>query len=111
MPYQTGWQRKSFRALNTPEINQSVRFQWLKPLFSIIEGYDQDIIWFAAWTPYLGYANDTLGILFAAAINSNSEEGNKVFDILLDSARGEHEIVAMGRHVTRALLIANRPDG
>jgi hypothetical protein len=85
LPYQIGWQRKAFRAPNTPEINKKVRFQWLKQLFSSIEGYDRDITWFAAWTPYLGYASDALGILFAAAINSNFEEGNQVFDILLDS--------------------------
>lgn len=111
LPYQLGWQRKSFRSPNSPEINKSVRQAWLRQLFNSLQGYERDITWFAAWTPYLYYANDTLGILFAAAINTNSEEGNKVFDILLDSAKGEHEIGAMGRHVTRALLIANRPDG
>ena len=111
LPYQVGWQRKSFRSPNNPEINKIARQEWLKQLFNSVQGYDRDITWFAAWTPYLHYANDTLGILFAAAINSNSEAGNKVFDILLDSARGEHEIGAMGRHVTCALLIANRPDG
>ncbi len=110
-PYQIGWQRKSFRAPNKPEIHNIARCQWFSQLFSSVEGYDQDITWLAAWTPYLGYTSDALGILFAAAINSNSEEGNNVFEILLDSARGEHEIGAMGRHVTRALLIANRSDG
>ncbi|WP_009632811.1 DUF5724 domain-containing protein [Synechocystis sp. PCC 7509] len=110
-PYQIGWQRKSFRAPNKPEIHNIARCQWFNQLLSTVEGYEQDITWFAAWTPYLGYTSEALGILFAVAINSNSEQGNQVFEILLDSGRGEHEIGAMGRHVTRALLIANRADG
>ncbi len=111
LPYQLNWQRKAFRAPHNLDIIKPARCNWLRQLLYSVEGYEQDITWFAAWASYLRYTTDTLGILFAAAINSNSEEGNKVFDILLDSARGEHEIGAMGRHVTRALLIANRPDG
>ena len=35
----------------------------------------------------------------------------KIFAILIASAKGEHEIGAMGRHVVRSLLLANRPEG
>ncbi|WP_200892472.1 hypothetical protein [Aliterella atlantica] len=73
LPYQLGWQRKAFRAPHNSDITKPARCNWLKELLYRVEGYDQDITWFAAWTPYLNYANDTLGILFAAAINSNSE--------------------------------------
>ncbi|MEO0869485.1 MAG: hypothetical protein AAFY17_13795, partial [Cyanobacteria bacterium J06642_11] len=64
-----------------------------------------------AWGSYLGYGADALGLVFAAAINQGADLGNQVFEILRDSAIGDHEIGAMGRHVTRALLVAERPEG
>ena len=68
-----------------------------------------DLNWYAAWTPYLGYgADNTLGYLLAAAVEQNNAE---VFDTLVASAKGEHPIGAMGRHVPRALLTANKPEG
>ena len=55
---------------------------------------------------------DAFGILFAAAIDQGDELGQRIIvQILLDSAQGEHEIGAMGRHITRGLLVANRPEG
>jgi hypothetical protein len=93
-------------------VSAARRRHWFQQLISVVDGYDQDLEWFAAWTPYLHYyAADTLGILFAAAINQNDALGQTIFDSLLASANGNHEIGAMGRHVTRALLIANREDG
>ena len=68
--------------------------------------------WFAVWVPYLNYrAPDVLGILLAAAINQNDALGQTIFAILTASASGNHDVGAMGRHVTRALLVANRVDG
>lgn len=112
LPYQSGYMRKSFRSPAHPDLSASKRHTWLQQLISVVEGYDQDLAWFAAWTPYLTYyAPDTLGILFAAAINQQDDLGQTIFDILTASATGNHEIGAMGRHVTRALLVANRPEG
>ena len=37
--------------------------------------------------------------------------GKEVFEILIASAKGEHEIGAMGRHIVRSILLANRPEG
>jgi Family of unknown function (DUF5724)/Domain of unknown function (DUF4132) len=112
LPYQAGYSRRSFRVPHNPEFNQEKRQQWLSQLISNLEGYDQDLEWFAAWVPYLDYgAADVLGILFAAAINQGDALGQSISQILLDSARGDHEIGAMGRHVTRALLVANDPNG
>src|SRR5262249_5204112 len=73
--------------------------------------YDQDVEWCAAWAPYLGYGADSLGLLLAGAIDAGGETGDRVFDILKQSATNEHEIGSMGRHVSRALLVASRPDG
>lgn len=112
LPYQSGYSRRSFRAPTCPELSTAKRHQWLQQLINVVEGYDQDLAWFAAWAPYLDYhAPDTLGLLFAAAINQGDELGQSLFEILTASASGNHEIGAMGRHVTRALLVANRPDG
>ncbi|MBW4662399.1 MAG: DUF4132 domain-containing protein [Drouetiella hepatica Uher 2000/2452] len=112
LPYQTGYSRRSFRSPAHPELSADRRRSWLQQLIGVVEGYDQDLEWFAAWTPYLSYyAADVLGILFAAAINQNDALGQAIFDSLIASANGNHEIGAMGRHVTRALLVANREDG
>src|SRR5262249_12460286 len=87
------------------------RQRWLLDLSLKMGMFDQDLTWFATWSAYLNWDLNSLGILFAAAIDSGSREGREIFDILVSSARGEHEIGAMGRHVTRALLVASRPDG
>jgi hypothetical protein len=113
LPYEVGYERKAFRAPHDPRLTRSARLNWLDSLMSELEGYEQDITWLAAWAGHLssGYGSDVFGILFAAAINAGGKEASAVFEILCDSARGTHEIGTMGRHVTRALLIASRPDG
>lgn len=111
-PYQYGELRKPFRAPGTPDATWDVRFHWLGRLWNAVKGYDGDVVWLAAWAPYLSWdAPDALGRLFAAAIDGGGEEGDAVFDTLCASARGEHEIGAMGRQVTRGLLLASREEG
>src|SRR5262249_26979753 len=104
---------KAFRAPNTPQVTQNSRFEWLSGLVPTVGRFDQDLSWFATWAAHLsrGWSAEELGILFAAAIDAGGAEGDAIFNILGESARGEHEIGAMGRHVTRALLVASRPDG
>ncbi|WP_309739105.1 DUF5724 domain-containing protein, partial [Chamaesiphon sp. OTE_20_metabat_361] len=87
------------------------RTWWFQRLLDVVNGYDVDLAWLASWCPYLGYNGDILGYLFAAAIDAGDKLGQEIFDILIASAKGEHEIGAMGRHVTRSLLLANRPEG
>ncbi len=48
------------------------------------------------------------GHLFAVAIDSSDPVGHEVFEILVASAKVNMKIGAMGRHVTRALLLAGR---
>jgi hypothetical protein len=89
LPYQSSYARRAFRAPNTPKITQSRRGDWLRSLLYLVEGYEQDLRWFAAWSAYFGsYVGDTLGILFAAAIDAGGELGEEIFEILLASARG-----------------------
>jgi hypothetical protein len=112
LPYREGYSRRSFRVPTHAEFSASKRHHWFQQLLGVVEGYDQDLEWLAAWTPYLSYtAPDVLGILFAAAIEQPDASGQRIFEILTASASGNHEIGAMGRHVTRALLVANRQEG
>ncbi len=113
LPYQTNFQRKPFRAPNHPEVTITRRVNWLLSLLRVLGPYQQKIAWFAAWAPHLVnyYESDTLGILLAAAMDAGGSEGEEVFQILCASGRNEHEIGGMGRHVTRALLTASRPEG
>ncbi len=111
LPYQTGYIRRPFRSPNQPL--PEARAIWISRLADSIQGYDQDVTWFAAWAPYLGYyfAPDVLGYLFAGAIEAGGPDGQAVFDILTASADGSHEIGAMGRHVVRGLLCSSRQAG
>ncbi|MES2462027.1 MAG: hypothetical protein V4671_15695, partial [Armatimonadota bacterium] len=117
VPYQVGYQRKAFRV--SPDHREIVLPVRLSDFINIFLRYaipypEQDIAFYAAWAPYIGYSYtsaDPLGRLFAVAMDRGGPEGDEVFQILTDSARGQHEIGAMGRHVTRALLSASRPDG
>lgn len=101
-----------FRAPHHPEFSKMFRSGWLHQLILVTQQYDQDLVWFAAWTPYLGgIASQVMPPLFAAALNGNHAEGGNVFDVLTASAKGEHEIGAMGQHVIMSLLMAARPEG
>jgi Family of unknown function (DUF5724)/Domain of unknown function (DUF4132) len=106
--YQDGYNRKSFRL---PGATSSKQRSWLQSLINLVRNYEPDLLWLASWCPYLGYYTDCLGYLFAAAIDLDDAIGKEVFEILIASAKGEHEIGAMGRHVVRSLLISNRPEG
>jgi len=113
LPYQSGGTRKPFRAPNHPARADAARAAWLQQFILVARPYDgQPLAWFAAWAPYIAsYHGDAVGILLAAAIDRQDAGGDEVFAILLASARGEHEVGAMGRHVSRALLAAGRPEG
>jgi Family of unknown function (DUF5724)/Domain of unknown function (DUF4132) len=111
MPYQAHYQRRPFRAPANPEISLPKRVGWLGELINAVNGFDQELPWFAAWAAYLGYYTQSFGTLFAAAINQADALGSEILEIMLASARGEHEIGAMGRHVCQALLSAEQPAG
>jgi hypothetical protein len=106
--YQDSYNRKSFRI---PGATSSKQRLWLQSLINLLRNYEPDLSWLASWCPYLGYYTDCLGYLFAAAINLDDAVGKEIYEILIASAKGEHEIGTMGRHVVRSLLLANRPDG
>ncbi|MBA4383981.1 MAG: hypothetical protein C0410_04540 [Anaerolinea sp.] len=111
LPYTSGLNRRPFRITHQTPINRI--YYWLKRLISMTEDYlYQDVEWFAAWSPYILYSDSNcLGLLFAGAISVDGEIGHKVYDILVASAEGTHEIGRMGRHVVTGLLCSTRKDG
>ncbi|MBC8136182.1 MAG: hypothetical protein H8F28_09875, partial [Fibrella sp.] len=110
--YQGSYNRRPFRMDRGASSDESrnERRQILSVLLHNFTQYQEmPIEWFAAWIPYLGaYNADNMGKLFAFAIDSGNDA---VFQTLIESGKGEHEIGAMGRHVTRGLLSASREDG
>jgi hypothetical protein len=113
LPYETDYDRKAFRAPGMPAAYREARFTWIGQIIGALRGYNEDITWCAAWAAHLSgyYGADQFGILLAAAIDAGGARGEEVFTILKESATNEHEIGSMGRHVSRALLVASRPEG
>lgn len=107
MPYGFGGLRRPFRARH-PALTLWPRWYWLRSALAVVSQYDAGAAWFAIHAGYLPRDADTLGRLFAGAIDRGDGE---VFDILHATARGDHPVAAMGRHVTRGLLSAGRPEG
>jgi HEAT repeat protein len=119
-PYERGYMRKAFRAPNHPEATAESRAVWMNQMLELLGHIREDVpnvLWLAAWAPHLesmpagGGAPDVAGRLLAAVIDGGGPEGEEVFKILCQSLRNEHPIGGMGRHVTRAMLLAARPDG
>jgi hypothetical protein len=114
LPYQCGYETKAFRAPGHDKLLLGRRMNWLSSLVQAVGPYpEKDVVWHAAWAAHQNAwgTAEGLGALFAAAIDAGGKTGDEVFEILCASARGEHEIGIMGRHVTQALLCASRPDG
>lgn len=108
LPYTTGYQRRPFRAPTLHHLVNERRCHWLTSLLSITGDFPYDIEWYATWAgfaiPY--YQGSAIGLLLAGAIEAGDDVGEKVFEILLASARGEHDIGIMGRHIITAFLTA-----
>ncbi|MCC6241293.1 MAG: DUF4132 domain-containing protein [Gemmatimonadaceae bacterium] len=111
-PFQLGWARRPFRCAHSPEVLAAVRGHWLLETTALIGEYDADIQWIAAHAAHLsGWdGGPTLGWLLAGAINAVGDDGAAVFEMLCQSARGEHPTAQMGRHVTQALMSCSRPE-
>ncbi len=112
-PYQSGSARRAFRAPRDRSITLSTRHGRVTQVIAAVRDHEPDAAWVARWAPYLAieYLGDSLGAMLAMAIDEGGPVGDEVFDILVASAEGEDEIGAMGRHVTRALLMSGREDG
>jgi hypothetical protein len=113
--YQVGYARKSFHAPRYPAATHRLRSGWLQEMLKIAAQFKPEIVtpqWLAIWVPHMGYHADqnSVGRFLAAVIAAGGPGGDEVFEILCQSARAEHEIGCMGRHVARALLMTSRPE-
>src|SRR5262249_32809125 len=114
LPYPVGAYRRPFRVSEetNPQAYRQRRQSWLSTLLTSLSHYcHKEVEWLAEWAACLGYYPQSLGILFAGAIEAGGPTGEAVYTTLLASAKGEHPIGAMGRHVTTGLLCASREDG
>jgi len=112
LPYTNGWARKPFRAPSRPALLDAVKMDFLSTVLNAVGEYPADIEWIAAWAPHAWpHQYKAIGQLLAGAIDLNDAKGQRVFDILLASAKGEHEVGQMGGHIVAALLIAGRHEG
>ncbi len=117
-PYSHGYSRTPFRAPHSPEATVATRGDWVRGMLPIAAGFQREVLtpqWLAAWVPHISIGwspyEAAVARLLAAVIDAGGKQSDEVFDILCQSARKEHEIGAMGRHVTSALLSASRPEG
>ncbi len=101
-----------------PEQTLAARQRWLASMIQTTAPYRHDVLsvpWLASWAPHLqsGWrtCEEEVGILAAATIDGGGKQADTVFEILCQSARKEHEIGGMGRHVIVGLLSAGRAQG
>lgn len=111
-PYQRGATRRAFRSPKDRGTLARRRGEWLLRLAHLLGDHDGDIAWVATWAPHLAQYGQAaeLGWLLAGALDRGGADGDAVFDVLQASMRGGHEVAAMGRHVTQALLSCARPE-
>jgi Family of unknown function (DUF5724)/Domain of unknown function (DUF4132) len=111
LPHQLDMEAKSFRFPGNEPLLLKQRLQWVEGLLGEIGPYpNKDLAWHAAWTGH-HWDSESISTLLAAAIDAGGKVGSEIFEILCASARGEHEVGIMGRHVVQSLLCASRPDG
>lgn len=111
-PYMKGHGRKPFRAPRSPNLLLEQRLAFLSSIFGELGEYPPDVEWIAAWHPHAwSYRGMFVVPLLAAAMDENDAKGQKVFDILIASAKGEHEVGQMSRALIAAFLLSERREG
>ncbi|MBC7645994.1 MAG: hypothetical protein H7095_02620, partial [Pseudopedobacter sp.] len=104
LPYQSGYSRRSFRALNHPQTLEQAG-NWLLNMWYHTRENPEDLERFAVWNAYLH--NENLGYLLAATVSAGN---TRMLELLKEIASGDHSIGAVGRYITRALLTCSNPD-
>lgn len=111
-PYQEGFGRRPFRCPTSRITLADLRGRWLLTVALLVGDLDADIVWIAERAAYLaGFSGGgDLGWLLAGAIDAGGDDAQRVYDVLVASANGEHETAQMGRHVTQALMSCARQE-
>lgn len=110
-PYQTGLSRRPFRC-RPGETQAQIRGHWLLNTTLLLGEYEADICWVAERAAHLAgwWGAVDLGWLLAGAIDAGGATGQRVHEILVATASGDHDNARMGRHVTQALMTCGKPD-
>jgi hypothetical protein len=111
LPYQDDSGRRPFRVVDDAGRTAQQIGHWLHNLIFGLRDYDPDILWLAEYAAYLPQWSQPFGPLFAAAIDAGGETGERIFELLIASANGDHDVAAMGKHVTQALMMSADPRG
>jgi hypothetical protein len=110
LPYQQSFFRLPFRAPHIEEVTDVNRGQILESAYALGQLYDEGPAFFAEWGGYM--LSFTYGsgpsLILAGAIDAGDDE---VFQILVDTLRGQHPVGAVSRAGIRALLLCQRTDG
>lgn len=107
-PYTLGSARRPIRAPAHPEVSHVARARWLSAVATTTAPYEQEASWFAAWAGHIDGGSPALGRLLGVAIDRGDRA---VFDTLVATVRGEHDVAQMGRHVPAALLSCSEAAG
>jgi HEAT repeat protein len=117
-PYQRHWNRRAFRAHNSPGLTVDGRAADLSALIELLGPFDADPVWLAGWAGHLALqagptsgVSQPMGSVLASAIDLGGRTGEETLTTLIDVGNGEHAVGIMGRHVVSALLGATRPEG
>jgi hypothetical protein len=114
LPYESGPDRKAFRAPSVPAVTRTVRCDWLLTLLEELADFEQPLSWYATWAGNLrdGYGAEAVSLLFAAALDAGTRagEGEEVFETLCGNAVAETAAGTLSRYIPRALLLTARPE-
>lgn len=115
LPYQSGYQRRAFRAPNNPEASLGSRVEWFQSLANEICGIRRECLtapWLARWSQHaFNCSSDCVIPLLIAAINRGGNVADETFEILYRSVTREESVGVMAGHVIGTLLGSNRKDG
>ncbi|HEW98946.1 MAG TPA: DUF4132 domain-containing protein [Beggiatoa sp.] len=108
--YQASMYRRSFRSPNNPLLTLDKKIDWLMGLPDMLV-YDFKITEYARYVAYIDRYYRQYSYLLAAAINSGTDDGNAVLQILLDTVYGRDDIASVSRDGIKALLLSNNTAG
>ncbi len=107
----SAWEPCAFRAPGDARIVARARADWFAGVFDELAGLDPDPEWLAAWGGHFHYSGiQDSALILAAVMDEPGPEGDRVFEILKDSASGRHEVGVMNDHIITAMLATQRED-
>ncbi|HEV2450544.1 MAG TPA: DUF5724 domain-containing protein [Streptosporangiaceae bacterium] len=117
-PYQRGWDRRAFRAADSPGLTVEARGLDLAVLIALAGPFQADPVWLAGWGGHLATGKGpmaqvslAIGGVLASAIDLGGRVGEETLAALMAVGSGEHPAGVMGRHVIVGLLGCSRQEG